>query len=107
VPFTRMTARSRGRVRAVTVHGWYIYLAEDGGNGGCDARSGSPEKKILTVVASDPRRVFTFTQLSDILNEHRAEWHLTNSFSSEEFAKFLEARGQLRQVKLARRTIPI
>jgi len=59
-----------------------------------------PEKKIVATIAKDPRRVFTISQLSGILQKHRLEWHLASSFSVEDFIEFLETNGGLRRIKL-------
>src|SRR5262245_21970320 len=59
-----------------------------------------PIRLIVGTVAKDPRRVFTLTQLSEILHPNREKWHLPPNFSTEEFVTLLEKNGELRRVTL-------
>lgn len=59
-----------------------------------------PVKKIVAIVGKDPRRIFTITQLSEILHPNREKWHLPQTFSTEEFVAFLEKHGELKRATL-------
>lgn len=60
-----------------------------------------PEKRILSTVVGESRRVFTTTLLSELLNKHRLEWHLPKNFSVEDFTKYLETKGSLHRATLS------
>lgn len=60
-----------------------------------------PQRNILSTLEHAGSRAYTLTQLADLLGQHRLEWHLPKSFSAEDFARFLQEKGELRRITLS------
>ena len=56
--------------------------------------------KIEDAFENAPTRIFRTTQLSEILNTHREEWHLPLGFGPKKFAAFLLEPMQLREIEI-------
>lgn len=56
--------------------------------------------RIFQVMDSAPVRVFTYSQLTSVLEKHRSDWNLPDYVSTDLFVRFLSERGRLSRVEI-------
>ncbi len=64
-------------------------------------------QKIFQSMDAASRRVYTYSQLTSILQSNRSDWKLPDYISTDRFVSFLSTRGKLDRVEIASRTQPV
>ena len=80
---------------------WYVYLITNGKGylPRKPARIDVAAPRIFQAMDVAPTRVYTYSQLTSLLNSARAEWNLPDYISTDHFVRFLTERGKLTQVE--------
>lgn len=68
------------------------------------ARVKEAREKIVTVLDSDGRRVFSPQDIAQLLDKHRADWWLLAGTTQNDFMKYIEAELGMRKVILSGET---